>query len=81
MKKLAKERRRPYNSGELLGRNSVISMNGDRRSSTFSVTAAALNEKSKPRDLLAWYGFDPRELLIVMRLLCTLSVISCFLSQ
>jgi hypothetical protein len=34
----------------------VISMTGDRRSSMFSVTAGALKEKSKPRDLLAWYG-------------------------
>jgi hypothetical protein len=58
MKKLAKERRRPYDAGMASGKNGAISTTGVRRSSTFSVTVASLKKKSKPRDLLMWYSIS-----------------------
>ena len=60
MAKLAKVRRKPYNAGEALRRSStIIPGGGGRRDSTFSTNSAAdqaMQMKSKPKDLMAWYA-------------------------
>jgi hypothetical protein len=59
MAKLAKVRRKPY-AGEALRRSStIIPGGGGRRDSTFSTNSAAdqaMQMKSKPKDLMAWYA-------------------------